>query len=660
MLSYNGLHLIPLLPLIGAVTLGLIGRRIDRDLVNIIALTSVFAAFVICCMATYTVVTTGSALQQELYTWIAVGRYQVDLTFGFDQLTATLMLVVTGVGFLIHVYSVGYMHDEPAYARYFAYLNLFICAMSILVLGRSLPIMFIGWEGVGLASYLLIGFWYTDEAKASAGKKAFIVNRIGDFGFLIGIFILFGLFGTADFVSLKSAIAALGNPDEVLKAGIFAGVQVREVLTWAALALFLGAAGKSAQIPLYVWLPDAMAGPTPVSALIHAATMVTAGVYLLARMSFLYDPALIPAAMQVVALVGGLTAVFAATMGLVQNDIKKVLAYSTVSQLGYMFLAAGVGAHIAAMFHVVTHAFFKACLFLGSGAVIHALHGEQDMRKMGGLKSFLPVVYGTFGVSTLAIAGIPPFAGFFSKDAILAHAFHSADALGWMGTSGFLGILGVLGAVMTAFYMARLVSLTFFGELRQDDKEHVIEHLHKPGFEMKMPLIVLGVLACVGGFMNMPHIMGPSFLDHWLETSVTSKALEVSASAEIMMMVVSVVIALAALFAGYKFYRNGPSEKMNQLATQGFGAKAHKLIYNKWFVDEIYNGLIVLNLHRLGRFFAGIVDGLLIDGVIVKAVPTVFVRGTGRALRKLQTGNVQTYATLFVLFAGIITLWAMK
>jgi NADH-quinone oxidoreductase subunit L len=660
MLSYNGLHLIPLLPLIGAAILGLIGRRLDRDLVNIIALGSVFGAFVVCCLATYTVATTGSALEQELYTWIAVGRYQVDLTFGFDQLTATLMLVVTGVGFLIHVYSIGYMRDEPAYARYFAYLNLFICAMSILVLGRSLPVMFIGWEGVGLASYLLIGFWYSDEAKASAGKKAFIVNRIGDFGFLIGIFILFGLFGTADFVQLKSAIAGIGNPDDILKTGIFAGATVREVLTAAALSLFLGAAGKSAQMPLYVWLPDAMAGPTPVSALIHAATMVTSGVYLLARMSFLFDPALVPSAMQVVALIGGVTAVFAATMGLVQNDIKKVLAYSTVSQLGFMFLAAGVGAHIAAMFHVVTHAFFKACLFLGSGAVIHALHGEQDMRKMGGLKKLLPVVYGTFAVSTLAIAGIPPFAGFFSKDAILAHAFYSADALGWIGTSGLLGMLGVLGAIMTAFYMARLVSLTFFGELRQEEQSHAIEHLHKPGFEMKMPLVVLGVLACGAGFMNLPHIMGPSFLDHWLETAVSSKALHVSASAEISMMVGSVLVASAALFAAYKLYRNGPSAAMNKLASQGLGAKLHHLLYNKWFVDEIYHAVIVANLHRLGRVASGLVDGLLIDGVIVKAVPTVFVRGSGRALRKLQTGNVQTYATMFVVFAGIISLWAMN
>ncbi|MEE2900777.1 MAG: NADH-quinone oxidoreductase subunit L [Myxococcota bacterium] len=660
MLDYDGLHLIPLFPLLGAATLGLIGRRLDHEKVNLIALSAVFASFIVCCLATYKVAVSGSALQQELYTWISVGRYEVDLTFGFDALTATLMLVVTGVGFLIHLYSTGYMHDEEQYSKYFAYLNLFICAMSILVLGRSLPIMFIGWEGVGLASYLLIGFWYTDESKASAGKKAFIVNRVGDFGFLIGIFALFSLFGTADFVQLKSLVAGAGDVDAVLKSGVFVDWTVRGVLTFAALSLFIGACGKSAQLPLYVWLPDAMAGPTPVSALIHAATMVTAGVYMLARMSFLFQPELIPTAMQTIALVGGLTAVFAATMGLVQNDIKKVLAYSTVSQLGYMFLAAGVGAHIAAMFHVVTHAFFKACLFLGSGAVIHALHGEQDMRKMGGLKTMLPVVYGTFGVSTLAIAGIPPFAGFFSKDAIIAHAFFASKDLGFLASSGLLGILGVLGALLTAFYMARLVALTFFGSLRQKNPEEVEFNLHKPGMEMKVPLLILGGLACLSGFMNLPHVFHlGSFLDNWLGATVQSAELHASAAVEFGLMGGSIAIAAASLWFGYKTYYNGPSEKMNKLATQGAGATAHRVLYNKWYVDELYQIIIVTPLHALGNLAARVVDAIFIDGLFVKLLPSIFVRGSGRALRTLQTGNVQMYATLFVLFAGIIMAWAI-
>lgn len=660
MIDYHGLHLIPLFPLLGAATLGLIGRRLDHEKVNLIALSAVFASFIVCCLATYKVVVSGSALQQELYTWISVGRYEVDLTFGFDQLTATLMLVVTGVGFLIHLYSTGYMHDEEQYSKYFAYLNLFICAMSILVLGRSLPIMFIGWEGVGLASYLLIGFWYTDESKASAGKKAFIVNRVGDFGFLIGIFALFALFGTADFVQLKSLVAGAGEVDAVLKSGIFTDWTIRGVLTFAALSLFVGACGKSAQLPLYVWLPDAMAGPTPVSALIHAATMVTAGVYMLARMSFLFQPELIPTAMQTIALVGGLTAVFAASMGLVQNDIKKVLAYSTVSQLGYMFLAAGVGAHIAAMFHVVTHAFFKACLFLGSGAVIHALHGEQDMRKMGGLKTMLPVVYGTFGVSTLAIAGIPPFAGFFSKDAIIAHAFFASKDLGWLASSGLLGVLGVIGALLTAFYMARLVAMTFFGTLRQEDPEDVEFNLHKPGMEMKIPLLILGGLACVSGFMNLPHVFHlGSFLDSWLGSTVQSAELHASAAVEFGLMGASIAMAAGSLWFGYNTYKNGPSEKMNKIATQGVGATAHRVLYNKWYVDELYGIIVVTPLHALGNVAARIVDAILIDGVFVKFLPSVLVRGSGRALRTLQTGNVQMYATVFVLFAGIIMAWAI-
>lgn len=656
MLTHDTLYLIPLLPLLGAAILGLIGSRISKDAVTVIALTAVFGSFALCVVAATRVYQTGGALENHLWSWIAVGRYSVDLTFGFDQLTATLMLVVTGVGFLIHVYSVGYMHDDPAYWRYFCYLNLFIFAMSILVLGRSLPVMFIGWEGVGLASYLLIGFWYTDLDKAAAGKKAFIVNRVGDFGFLIGIFTLLGLFGTVDFIELRNAVTQMGGVGAMITGGVFDGMTVETVIAIACIALFVGACGKSAQIPLFVWLPDAMAGPTPVSALIHAATMVTAGVYMLARLSYLYDPALctgegcIATASQVVAWVGALTAVFAASIGLAQNDIKKVLAYSTVSQLGYMFLAAGVGAHVMAVFHLVTHAFFKACLFLGSGAVIHALHGEQDMRRMGGLRKLIPVVHGTFLVSTLAIAGIPPFAGFFSKDAILAHAFETSKPLGWVA---------VIGAVMTAFYMSRCVSLTFYGEMRTPD-EHTKHHLHKPGWSMKAPLIILATLAAVAGALNLPHIfVQHPFLDGWLQGVVQTKVLHAEVSAELFLMFGSTLLAAGGLGLAYAMYRRGPSERLERLTQTGAGRLAHSAIYNKWFIDEIYDMVIVRPIRFVGRIFAIVVDPWIIDGILVKLIPGVFVQGGGRLLRKPQTGNVQAYATMFVVAAGVVSAWAL-
>ncbi|MEQ8276793.1 MAG: NADH-quinone oxidoreductase subunit L [Deltaproteobacteria bacterium] len=653
---YPALLFIPLLPLIGATVLCFFGSRMERGLVSMIALSTVFGSFVLSAAAMWTLFKTGVPLTYVLWDWMAVGRYTIELAFGYDELGGTLMLVVTGVGFLIHVYSTEYMHDDPAYWRFFAYLNLFIFAMSVLVIGRSLPVMFIGWEGVGLASYLLIGFWYTDPEKAKAGKKAFITNRVGDFGFLIGMFTLISLFGTLDYAGLQDgAQLVAGNLDAKMSTGLFVGLTPRAVITFACLSLFVGACGKSAQLPLYVWLPDAMAGPTPVSALIHAATMVTAGVYMVARLHFIFDMA--PIAMDVVAWVGGLTAIFAATIGLAQNDIKKVLAYSTVSQLGYMFLAAGLGAYGVAVFHLVTHAFFKACLFLGSGTVIHALHGEQDMRRMGGLKTKLPVVYWTFGISTLALAGVFPLSGFFSKDAILAYAYQEKFPL-W--------ILGFIAAGLTALYMSRLVCLTFYGEYRLKDANEQPVHVHKPHFGMKGPLIVLAGLAAVAGVFNLPHVIahlvGDQYgvmFEHFVSDATKTKAMQLSAATEWGLMGASVVWALIGLFLGYAIYKNGPSPAMEKFVRSGAGRVAHVLLYGKWFVDEIYQFVIIGPLRMLASLCAVVVDPWLIDGAAVRG-SGYSVMGIGRLLSKLQTGNVQSYATVLVVAIAAILLWAVQ
>ena len=652
---YPALLLIPLLPLLGATILCFFGSRMERGLISMIALCTVFASFVVSAAALWTLLKTGTPLEYVLWDWMSVGRYDIDLALGFDRLTATLMLVVTGVGFLIHVYSTEYMHDDPSYWRYFAYLNFFIFAMSVLVLGNSLPVMFIGWEGVGLASYLLIGFWYSDPEKAKAGKKAFITNRVGDFGFLIGMFTLISLFGTLEYDALQQGASLIGNLDAKLTSGLFTGVSPRAALTFGCLALFVGACGKSAQIPLYVWLPDAMAGPTPVSALIHAATMVTAGVYMVARLHFVFD--LAPIALDVVAWIGGLTAIFAATIGLAQNDIKKVLAYSTVSQLGYMFLAAGLGAYGVAVFHLVTHAFFKACLFLGSGAVIHALHGEQDMRRMGGLRKKLPTVYWTFGISTLALAGVAPLSGFFSKDAILAYAFQEKFPL-W--------VLGFIAAGLTALYMSRLVCLTFYGEYRLRDKAGKPVHVHKPHFGMKGPLIVLALLATVAGFFNLPHVIahvvGDQYgvmFEHFLVPATVTKELHLSAALEWGLMGASVAWAVIGLFLGYAIYKDGPSPAMERFVRSGAGRIAHVLLYGKWFVDEIYQFAVIGPLRMLASLCAVVVDPWLIDGAAVRG-SGYSVIGVGRLLSKLQTGNVQSYATVLVVAVAAILLWAVQ
>ncbi len=647
---FDSLLLIPILPLTSAAILALFGSGMSRALVNVFALGSVLGSFLITCAATWGFSRAGVPLEATFWSWMDVGRYDIALTFGFDQLTASLLLVVTGVGFLIHVYSVEYMSHDPSYSRFFGYLNLFIFAMSTLVLGRSLPVMFIGWEGVGLASYLLIGFWFTDVAKARAGKKAFITNRVGDFGFLIGTFVMFSLFGTADFIAMREVAETL-NGSEAITRGILQGFTVSSALTFGCLMLFLGAAGKSAQFPLYIWLPDAMAGPTPVSALIHAATMVTAGVYMCCRVGYLFD--LSPAAAETVAWVGGFTALFAATMGLAQNDIKKVLAYSTVSQLGYMFMAVGVGAYAAAMFHVVTHAFFKACLFLGAGAVIHALHDEQDMRKMGGLRTRLPVVFWTFGLSTLALAGIPLFSGFVSKDAILGFSFEYSPGL-W--------VMGFLGAGLTALYMTRLMMLTFFGESRSVDAEGRPVHLHAPTWWMKTPLVVLAFFATIAGFWNLPHLLekvAPTLLfDHYLAPVVGEAHLHLSAGTEVGLITGSVAVALGGIVVGALLYRTWPSPTVSQLVKGGVGRVVHALVYAKYYVDEIVEVLIIKPLGTVSRVLAYLVDPWIIDGVLSR-LSAATVTSAGKIFSRVQTGNVQSYAVVMLVAVAVVVLWSM-
>ncbi|HSQ32180.1 MAG TPA: NADH-quinone oxidoreductase subunit L [Gemmatimonadaceae bacterium] len=598
---------------------------------------------------------------QRYFSWMPVGDLKVDAAFQLDQLSMTMTLVVTGVGMLIHLFSVGYMRDDPGYPRYFSYLNLFVFFMLLLVLGSNYPILFIGWEGVGLCSYLLIGFWFSEKANADAGKKAFIVNRIGDFGFLIAMFLMFANMGTLDFTGVREAASSLE----------FGGV----VVTAICLFLFLGCAGKSAQIPLYVWLPDAMAGPTPVSALIHAATMVTAGVYLIARSNFLFSIA--PVAQLVVVLIGALTAIFAASIGLKQWDIKKVLAYSTVSQLGYMFVGVGSGAYVAGIFHLVTHAFFKALLFLGSGSVIYAMHeayhrtgnhdDAQDMRNMGGLRQYLPVTFVLMWIATLAISGIPPFSGFFSKDEILgslfARAQHStiaqAHLFGLPGSAWLYvaWVLGLAAAFMTATYMTRMMLYTFHGPNRTGEGER--GHLREAPWIMTGPLVVLGVLAAAGGWLNLPAFapLGRvGVLDHWLEpvvgestTRVIAGAAETSPGLEYSLVGLAVLIAvggIALAFARLKPERLVP--KREAPPEEGI----EKVLVNKYYVDEIYDAAIV-------RPVVGTSRGLLWRGIDVGLIDGLGVNGTGYLARfvgwvgsQLQSGQLGTYA--WVLALGVL------
>jgi len=633
------LPFIPALPMAGALINGLLGKRLGEKTAGTIATAAVFASFGLALYAFYYLLgepTPETAYVYDLYGFLHNGFLRLDVAFLFDRLSAVMTLVVTGVSSLIHLYSMGYMKGDRSAARYFSHLNMFVFFMLLLVLGRNLLVLFVGWEGVGLSSYLLIGFWFDDMAKAVAGKKAFIVNRIGDFGFLVGMLLLLMYnMGTLDFAALEqwshSNAPAVANTTN---------------MTIICLLLFVGACGKSAQIPLYVWLPDAMAGPTPVSALIHAATMVTAGVYMVARLSFLYVHS--PLAMAVVAGVGALTALFAATVGLAQRDIKKVLAYSTVSQLGYMFLAVGAGAYAAGIFHLTTHAFFKACLFLCAGSVIHSLHGQQDIFKMGGLRKKMPVTSLTFLVSTLAIAGIPPLSGFFSKDEILTSAFLVQTPYPLLYKLYFA--MGLVGAFLTAFYMMRLFWLTFCGENRD---AHSFEHAHESPFTMTIPLIVLAFLATIAGAVGLP---GEGNLFHkFLEPVVGAyTAVQEHASAVVHWGLVlgSVAVAAFGLALGWTVYRSGPDGLPARLAASF--RPAHVLLEGKYFVDELYDVVVVRPLIAVSKFCYRVVDVVLIDFLGVNG-SAFAVKALGVVPRVVHDGRVQGY--LFAVVAGVICLW---
>ena len=641
------LWVVPALPLAGFIVNGALalgGWGGAKRVVSIVGVGTLVLAFAAAALAVlgFARLSSGDPLVFRYWLWLPVGELQVPFALQLDQLAAVMLLVVTGVGALIHVFSVGYMHEDPGYARYFAYLNLFVFFMLILVLGASFPVMFVGWEGVGLCSYLLIGFWFNEQINADAGKKAFIVNRIGDFGFLVAMFLIFWRVGSLDFVTVFAAAPTAFLPGGAL-------------ITTVTLFLFLGCTGKSAQIPLYIWLPDAMQGPTPVSALIHAATMVTAGVYLVARCGVLF--ALSPTASAVVAGIGALTALFAATIALKQWDIKRVLAYSTVSQLGYMFVGVGTGAYAAGIFHLVTHAFFKALLFLGSGSVIHAMHhayhdthatdDAQDMRNMGGLARYLPWTAALMWIATLAIAGIPPFAGFFSKDEILGAAFaEGASRPMWYGFWG----LGIAAALLTAFYMTRLMLYTFHGPNRTGERER--EHLHEAPWVMTGPLLVLGALTVVGGGLNIPPLFhGGAFLEHWLEpvTKAADRLRPLVAAApgtEWALVAGAVLVAALGIVAAWRLLR--PEALVPARAAPpetGVG----RLLWKKWYVDELYDALIVRPVMWLSReALWKVVDQRLVDGWLVNGTAAVS-RALGWVGSRLQTGEVGAYVALFVI-----------
>ncbi|AYL93973.1 NADH-quinone oxidoreductase subunit L [Mucilaginibacter celer] len=615
--------LIPILPLAGFIINGLGRNSLSKSVIAFIGSLLVLVSFGLSIAAFFQVKQTGVPINVNYFTWFAVGTLKFPFAFLIDQLSAIMLLIITGVGFLIHLYSIGYMHDDEGFGKFFAYLNLFVFFMLLLVLGSNYLILFIGWEGVGLCSYLLIGFWYTNPDYADAAKKAFVMNRIGDLGFLLGMFCIIHFYNSLSFSEVLPAIATSKKGVEII-----------------AICLFIGACGKSAQLPLFTWLPDAMAGPTPVSALIHAATMVTAGIYMIARSNILFT--LATDTTEIIAYVGLATALIAALIALTQTDIKKVLAYSTVSQLGYMFLGLGVGAYTGAFFHVLTHAFFKALLFLGAGSVIHAMSGEQDMRKMGGLKGKIKITFTTMMIGTVAIAGIPPLAGFFSKDEILAHAYAHSPI--------FWGI-GVLTAMLTSFYMFRMMYLTFYGKFRgTHEQEH---HLHESPPTMTIPLIVLAILSCLAGFIGVPEVLhGHHELAAFLEP-VFKKSNEIlgehhlSESLEYALMGTSVVLAFAAMAYAYmKYAKNGSvpvadSEERPALTS---------ISYHKFYLDELYDLIIRKPLDWLSTFFYNIVERLGIDG-LVNGIGKGTLE-TSKGLRLLQTGNVGFY--IFVMVLGII------
>ena len=632
------LWIVPLLPLLGSAANGLFGANWPNKIVNWVALSSTGLSFACALEAVREFFASGQELfHKEFFTWITAGNFRAGFDLQMDQLTVVMVLVVTGVGWLIHIYSTGYMAHEHGYYRFFSYLNLFMFFMLILVLAANYVLLFVGWEGVGLASYLLIGFYFLKKSAADAGKKAFIVNRIGDFGFMLGMFLLFRTFGTLDFVSLF-AKAGTWPTESMGQLGTF---------TVACLLLFVGACGKSAQLPLYVWLPDAMEGPTPVSALIHAATMVTAGVYMVARSNALFVHA--PTALLVVAIVGCATAFFAATIGLVQTDIKKVLAYSTVSQLGYMFLACGVGAFSAGIFHLMTHAFFKALLFLAAGSVIHAMGGEQDMRHMGGLSKKIKWTFGTMLVATFAITGIPIFAGFFSKDAILFATFQSPTG------GGILYAFGLFTAVLTSFYMFRLIFLTFSGKPRYN--EHKV-HVHESPWTMLAPLVVLAVLSTIGGWFALPALFhGPDYFANFL-APVFGGSHELAAAAgepaahqlEWILAGVAVTGALIGLGVAYWLYLKKP-EKADSLANSM--KPVYTTLLHKYYVDELYDAVIVRPLVWISaNVLWKTVDTTLIDGAVNGIAEGI--AGIGDQVRHTQSGNTRSYAVWVVVGALVI------
>ncbi len=646
--------LVPLLPLIGVLINGLFGMKI-RGRAHLVAVSasglSCLVAFLVFFLAIG-----GQTLDWDVYSWLKVGDFQVPIGFLVDPLSAVMMLVVTFVGFLIHVYSIGYMHDDRGYARFFTYLNLFMFSMLVLVLANNYLLMFLGWEGVGLCSYLLIGFWYEKKSAADAGKKAFVVNRIGDAGFLLGLFLIWSTFGSLKYAEVFKAV------DPGLGTGIYTAIT---------LLLFVGAMGKSAQLPLYVWLPDAMEGPTPVSALIHAATMVTAGVYMVARSHPLYN--LAPFSLEMVAWVGAVTAVFAATIALVQNDIKRVVAYSTISQLGYMFLGAGVGAYASGIFHLGTHAFFKALLFLGAGSVIHSLHGEQDIRKMGGLWKAMPITAWTFLLASLANAGIFPLAGFWSKDEILFNAFKRGMTVPWL--------LGLIGAFLTAFYMFRLFFLVFAGSFRGD--AHAGHHPHESPPNMAYPLVVLGFFSVIAGLIfGFPpdHGLYHRFVAPMFEAAhePAGAAAHVSVSFEIGMAALSLAIALLGIGLAYQFYIKRPGLP-SALADRMKGV--YRLLLNKYWVDELYQAIFITFGKRVCAFLWG-VDSRVVDGAVngsswltvrlsllsawndlkivdglVNAIADV-IQGGSLSLRRLQTGVIQNYILAMALgILGMVVIY---
>ncbi len=639
----NLIYLTTLLPLLGFLINGLFGRKIKNEkIVGIIGSATIGLSFLIVLGAF--IQTVGLPIENrsntvELFSWLNVGGLQIKFAYLVDQLSLTMSLIVTGVGFLIHVYSIGYMHGDKGLWRFFAYLNLFIFAMMNLVLGDNFVVLFLGWEGVGLCSYLLIGFWYDRKfekgTNSQAAKKAFVVNRIGDFGFLLGMFLIYMTFDSLNFKEVFTRAASFPIAESTF--GLIA------------LFLFIGATGKSAQIPLFVWLPDAMAGPTPVSALIHAATMVTAGVYMVSRASIIFASA--PVIMTVVAVIGLLTALMAASIGLVQNDIKKVLAYSTVSQLGYMFLAAGVGAFSASIFHLMTHAFFKALLFLGAGSVIHGMHEEQNIQKYGGLKKYMPKTFLTFFIATLAISGVPGLSGFFSKDEILWSAYANGGFVFWL--------IGAITAMLTAFYMFRLVSLTFYGKERFDH-HHV--HPHESPALMTIPLSILAFLSVVGGYVGIPKVFAGehgNLFEGWLEP-IYAPAMNKLAMfgththlEEILFMTVSVAAALSAIYFALHVYRKNPQIAEN-VSNKFKGL--YNLLLNKYFVDEVYEAAVVQPIQKGSeKFLWKIFDVKFIDGM-VNGVASLVEKGSG-VVRKIQTGVAQSYAVIMMAGIALVLLW---